>query len=511
MTSTASSLTRPKASSAAPTSTHPGWTPLVVVCLGTFMLLLDTSIVNVALPRMSIDFHASLGALEWVADAYALALAALLMLVGSLSDIIGHKRTFLAGLVVFTLASLACGVSPTEGLLIGARVVQGTAAAAMFATTIALINDCYQGARRGNAFGIWGATSGSAVAAGPIIGGLLTQGLSWRWISFVNVPIGIITILIAHRALATDKQTHNRAVDWLGGATFTVSAGTLTYAVVRAQTIGWTATETLILLGAALLALGAFVVTEIRSPAPMFDLPLLRGPLAGTLIAAAVFTAAAFAPLIYAGLWLQTVRGLSPIAAGLATLPAPILAFVASLSAGKYLRAVPARLIIAMGLVLVGGGDLLQFGLNGGSGWSRLIAGFAITGIGAGTLSPVLASAATAVVAPERAGMAAGAVNTTRQLGLAVGIAVCGSVFTARITHRFQGAHASATVAHRVASGNAGSVLAHQPIASRSMLDATIHTAVASALGYTFLIAGIIGIGGMALSLILMSRDHPVR
>ncbi|HUA46030.1 MAG TPA: MFS transporter [Solirubrobacteraceae bacterium] len=494
------------ASSPTQTSQRRSWAPLVIVCLGNFMLLLDVSVVNVALPRMSIDLHASLSTLEWVVDAYALALAALLMLVGSVSDVVGRKRTYLTGLVVFTVASLTCGIAPSQTVLIAARAIQGAGAVGMFATTIALINNTYDGFQRATAFGIWGATSGVAGAAGPIIGGLLTQALSWRWVFFVNLPVGVITVLAALRALDHDGDGRQRSIDWLGGLAFTASAATLTYALVRADSIGWTATETVVLLALAAAALAAFVVIELRSRAPLLDLSLLHAPFVGTLIAAALYTPTAFAMLVYASLWLQTVLGLTPIAAGLVTLPMMMFGFVVSAAGGKHLDAAPARLVIAAGLALTAAGDLLEIGLGARSHWSDLIAGFVVIGVGIGALAPIIASAATAAVPAERAGMAAGAVNTARQVGLAIGIAVYGSVFTTRVLDGFHRLSHSASIAHRVTSGGAASVLAQTPSTHRPALEAMIRSAVGSGLGHTFLIAGIVGLAGAALSLTIMSR-----
>jgi len=485
------------------TTHRPGWAPLVAVCLGTFMLLVDVSIVNVALPQMALDLGASFAGLQWVVDVYALSLAALLLLVGSLSDVVGRRRTYLVGLAVFVTASLACGLAPSQGALVAARAVQGAGAAGMFATTIALINAAYTGRARGVAFGIWGATNGAAAAAGPIVGGLLTQGLSWRWVFFVNVPIGLIAVVVSRRALAEPQRSGSRPrIDWAGGATFTVAAATATMALVRANEEGWTSTRTLGLLAIGVMALAGFVAIEARSPAPLLDLTLLRrGPFAGILVAALLYSAAAFSALVYASIWLQTVLGLGAIAAGVVTLPLSGLAFAVAATGGRFMHDVSPRLVLGGGLALIGAGDLLQLGLGGGSSWARLLAGLAVVGVGVGAMSPVLASAAMAAVPPERSGMAAGAVNTARQLGFALGIAVLGSVFSSSIADRLT------TDAHTVASGGAQGVVARAPATTRPRLDAVIHDAVGSALGTTFLVAGVVGVVGAALVLALV-RDR---
>jgi EmrB/QacA subfamily drug resistance transporter len=470
------------------------------------MLLVDVSIVNVALPKMALDLDASFAGLQWVVDVYALALAALLLLVGSLSDVVGRRRTYLVGLGVFVAASLACGLAPSQGALVTARAVQGIGAAGMFATTIALINAAYAGRARGVAFGIWGATNGAAAAAGPIVGGLLTQGLSWRWVFFVNVPIGVVAIAVSRRALSEPPHSGvRRRIDWAGGAAFTIAAATVTAALVRANEEGWTSATTLGLLAIGAVALASFLTIEARSPAPLLELSLLRrGPLAGVLVGALLYSAAAFSALVYASIWLQTVLGLSAIAAGLVTLPLSALAFVVSASAGRFLQDVPPRAVLGGGLALIGAGNLLQIGLGGGSGSARLLAGLGVVGVGVGAMSPILASAAMAAVPQERSGMAAGAVNTARQLGFALGIAVFGAVFSSSIAGRLT------TDAHTVASGGAQGVVAHAPTSTRPRLDAAIHDAVGSALGTTFLVAGLVGVLGAALVLALM-REAPSR
>ncbi|HEY4279277.1 MAG TPA: MFS transporter [Conexibacter sp.] len=501
----------PSSSSTAPD--HPGWAPLIAVCLGTFMLLVDVTIVNVALPDMALDLNASFAGLQWVVDIYALALAALLLIIGSLSDIVGRRRTYVVGLVIFIAASFACGIAPSQAVLVTARAVQGVGAAAMFATTIALINASYSGRARGVAFGIWGATNGAAAAAGPIVGGLLTQGLSWRWVFFVNVPIGLVTIVVARRALRETQPGNQKQIDWAGGLTFTLAAAAATIALVRANDEGWASGQTLGLLALALVALLAFVVIERRSAEPLFDLALLRrGPLAGILIAAIVYSAAAFAALVYASIWLQTILGLGPIAAGLVTLPLSALAFVVAATSGRFLHGVSPRLVLGGGLALIAVGDLVQLGLDGSSGWPRLIVGLALVGIGTGVMSPALASSAMGAVPMERSGMAAGAVNTARQVGLAFGIAVLGSVFSSHITSHLAGQPSGERLADAASSGAAQSVLAHAPAGAHAQLEAVLRDAVGSALGTTFVVAGVIGAVGTALvfALVRQRREAPV-
>jgi EmrB/QacA subfamily drug resistance transporter len=423
------------------------------------MLLVDVTIVTVALPDMASELHASFSGLQWVIDAYALALAALLLGAGSLADRLGRRRIYLAGLIIFALASLTCGLAPSSPVLIAARALQGAGAAAMLAMTLALLSTTYGGADRGTAFGVWGATSAAAAATGPLLGGLLTQALSWRWIFFVNLPIAAVTIALAALALRESRPHERRpgtaaGFDLPGVAAFTLAAGAATAALVRVPEAGWGAASTLGLLAAAGVALVAFVAIERHSDAPMFDLGLLRrGPFSGVLIAAVLLSAAAFATLVYASLWLQSARGLSPIAGGLVLAPLAVSSLIVSLLVGRFLHGGAARFAIGGGLLAIGAGDLLQTGLGYGSDWPALIAGFVVTGIGVGLATPTLASAAMAAVPPARAGMAAGAVNTARQLGLAFGIGALGSIYDNRVAAHGPAGALSATF---LAAGTAG-------------------------------------------------------
>lgn len=488
----------PPAGGEPPAPARGHWAPLVAVCLGTFMLLVDVTIVNVALPDMAIDLEASFAGLQWVVDVYALALASLLLLVGSIADIAGRRRTYLAGLVVFIVASLACGLAPGEGALVAARAVQGVGAAAMFATTLVLLNTAYSGRDRGVAFGVWGATSGAAAAAGPIVGGVLTQGLSWRWVFFVNLPLGIVTIVLARRALRESRLEHRPRVDWSGGAAFTVAAAALTFALVRVTDEGWTSVTTLGTLLLAAAALAVFVAIERRAGEPMFDLSLLRRPsFLGILLASVGLSLSAFGSLVCVSIWLQTVLGLGAISAGLVTLPLSGLAFVVAGGLGGRLHGVSPRWVIAAGLALIGVGDLLMAGLDGGSDWPSVLPGMAAIGLGVGLMSPMLVSTGMAAVPQERGGMAAGAINTGRQLGLAIGIAVLGSVFSARVGDGLAGTPGD-RAAEAVTGGGAQGVLRAAPAGARGALDDAIHQAVGSGLGTVMLVAGLAGLAAAA-------------
>ncbi|MEV6768414.1 MFS transporter [Nocardia sp. NPDC051030] len=406
------------------------WLPLFAACLGTLMLLIDVTIVNVALPDMAADLDTGLSGLQWIVDGYALALAALLLVLGSLADRIGAKPVYLAGLGLFTIASLACGLAGDAPVLVAARVFQGIGGAAMFATTLSLLHATYTGRDRGIAFGTWGAVAGAAAGLGVVLGGVLTDLLSWRWIFFVNLPIAAVTITLSAMVFQASRRQPGRTVDVPGMLAFTVVATGVTFGIIRGGEHGWSDGGALLALAAGALAAVSFIVIESRSAAPMFPLALLRnGMFGGTLLSASGQAFAAFAAAPLLSLWLQQQLGLSPLRAGLAMLPLAVAAFLTSGLAGRVLHDVSAEWTVGAGVIAIGAGSGLLTLIDAGSSWTAIVPGFVVIGIGVGISAPALVSTGMAAVAPQQSGTAAGAVNTARQLGLALGVAVLGTVF----------------------------------------------------------------------------------
>jgi EmrB/QacA subfamily drug resistance transporter len=486
------------------------WSPLVAVCLGTFMLLVDVTIVNVALPAMATALDASFAALQWVVDGYALALAALLLVGGSAADRYGRRATYLAGLVGFAAGSLACGLAPTAGLLVAARVVQGAGAAAMFAATTALLQHTYTGRDRGTAFGVWGAVSGAAAAAGPVLGGLLTQGVGWRAVFLVNLPVAVLAVALTLRSVPESRGPRG-GVDVAGGLSFTVAAAGLVFGLISGADRGWTAPVTLAGLGTAAGALAGFVAVERTRAHPLLDLGLFRRPSFAVLMVAAVaLQAAAFGPLAYVSIRLQSLGGLGPVRAGLAVVPLSVAAFAVSASVGRLLHGIPPRLPVGGGLLLVGAGALLLTAAGPDSGPAALLPGLAVTGLGVGLATPVLVSATLAAVPGHRAGMAGGAVNTFRQLGTALGIAVFGTLLSTRIdavVAADPGVRDPAATAAAVARGATGTVLAAAPAGARAHLAGLADRAYADGLDLVFLVAGAVAL--LAGALVLAVRPAP--
>ncbi|GIF12771.1 MFS transporter [Actinoplanes teichomyceticus] len=407
------------------------WSPLIAVCLGTFLLLVDVTIVVVALPAIAGKFGAGYADLQWVLDGYALALAALLLGAGSLADRYGRRRTYLVGIGIFAASSLLCAIAPNEQALIAARVLQGAGGAAMFATTAALLNVTYHGHDRGVAFGVWGAVNGAAAAAGPLAGGLLTEHFGWRWIFLVNLPICLAAVWFTVRGVTESRAPWGGRFDLPGTVTFTVAAGAATYGLIRAGDAGWSDGVALAALAAGLLALIAFVGAELRSDHPMLDLKLFRRtPFTVLIIAAFLTQAAAFGYLPFATVWLQQVLGNGPVDAGLVgALPMAAASLLVGAAAGRMLQRIAPRWTVGAGLLLIAAGDLMQARLGADSTGKALIPGLIVVGIGVGSVLPSLSSAVLGQVPRERSGMAGGALNTFRQLGFALGVAVFGTIF----------------------------------------------------------------------------------
>jgi len=491
------------------------WWTLGVVCVGTFMLLLDVTIVNVALPSIQRSLKSSFSDLQWVVDAYALTLAAFLLTAGSLADRLGRQRVFLIGLVVFTASSALCGLAGDPLFLNLARGAQGTGGAMMFATSLALLGQEFHGRDRGTAFGVWGGTLGAAVAVGPLVGGLLTQGLGWEAIFYLNVPIGVLC-LYATATRLTNIRGQEGAIDWPGLVTFSAALFMLVFALVRGNDEGWSSALILGLVIGAVVLLIVFFVIEWRSDHPMLDLALFRKPtFAGAAIVAFTLSASLFALFLYMTLWIQGILQFSPLQAGVRFLPSTLLAFVVSPIGGRLSTRVPLRLLLTVGLALVGVALLLNTGVSSSSGWTALLAGFIVSGVGVGLVNPALASAAIGVVKPEESGMASGINSTFRQVGIATGIAALGAVFQHLIRSRVAAAPVARALgghvrqfADAISSGATKQALSHvMPVSARAGLHHLAASSFATALDRVFLIGGIVALAGAALAAVLV-RDR---
>src|SRR5260370_164846 len=350
-----------------------------------FMLLLDITVVNVALPDIQRSLGSSFSDLQWVVNAYALTLAAFLLTAGAAADLVGRRRVFVAGLIVFTASSAACGLagSPLELNLF--RAVQGTGGAMMFAPSLALIASAFHGKERGLAFGVYGGVIGAAVAVGPVVGGLITSGIGWEWIFFVNVPIGIGAVLLTLSQVQESRDPDARGIDWIGFVTFSASLFLLVFALVQGNEKGWGSTEIVTLLIASLVLFVVFIAAERAQSRPMLDLSLFRRhAFTGANIAAFSVSASMFSMFLYLTLYVQDVLGYGPLAAGLPFLPGTLLSFALAPISGRLSVRVPMRLLIGGGLLLL---SVLLLALTpppSTPGLATLIPGFLPAGAGVG-------------------------------------------------------------------------------------------------------------------------------
>jgi EmrB/QacA subfamily drug resistance transporter len=432
------------------TAPHKNWT-LLAVCLGTFMLLVDITIVVVALPDIRTSLHTSLSDVQWTIDAYSLSLAALLLPTGSLADTFGRRRVFAYGLAIFTLGSLLCGISTSGTELIIWRAVQGIGGATMFSTSLALLAQTFHGRERGFAFGIWGAVAGISTALGPLLGGIFTSALSWHWIFFVNIPIGIFAIAITLTRVGEFRPPHHRRLDLVGFALFALGLTALVYGLIESGFAGWGSTRVVAALLIAVIALVAFVVSQAVREQPMFKLELLRKPtFVGGLITAFGMNGGLYAMLLYFVIYLQEAHHYSALGSGwrLAIITAGSL--LTAIPAGRLSARMPVRYLIGPGLLLVGIGLLLMRGLTADSSWTHLVPGFLVAGIGSGMVNAPLASTAVGVVQPQDSGMASGMNTTFRQIGIATMVAALGSIFASQM----HGATAATAAAHYASALN---------------------------------------------------------
>jgi len=477
----------------------PKWWTLTAVCLGTVMLLLDVTIVNVALPQIQSSLGASFSDVQWVVDAYALTLAALLLTTGSLADKFGRRRLYLIGLVLFTCASVLCGVAQSPLMLELSRGAQGVGGATMFSVSLALLATAFRGKDRGVAFGVWGALTGVAVAVGPVVGGVLVSGLSWRWIFFVNVPVGALALVLTALKVAESRDERASRPDWAGFVTFSAALAALVYGLIESGRSGFSDSTVIGCFIAAAILLAGFVAVELRTRHPMFDLSLFRLPtFLGGDIAAFAMSAGMFAMLLYLVLYLQDVLQYSALQTGVRLLVLSGGMLVASAVSGRLSVKVPIRALIGPGLALIGVGLLLMRGLSASSSWTHLIPGLIVGGIGVGLVNPPLASTAVGVVEPRRAGMASGINSTFRQVGIATGIALLGTLFANRLTTAVAALTAptplashSAQITTALRNGGAEKLFTTTPPQQRGQLSQIVRGAFTTGLNEILLVGAI--------------------
>ena len=469
------------------------WPALWAMALGFFMILVDSTIVSIAIPALSESLDADVTSVLWVTSAYLLAFAVPLLITGRLGDRFGPKVMYQSGLVIFTLASLACGLAPSIGVLITARVVQGIGASLMTPQTMAVITRLFAPERRGAAMALWGSTAGVATLVGPLAGGLLVDGFGWEWIFFVNVPVGVLAFILAAR-LVPSLPTHRVKLDWVGILLSAIGLFLVVFGVQEGQTYDWgtitgiITVPGLIILGVVVLA--AFVVWEGRlGEEALLPLKLFKDrnfALANLAITAVGFMVASFAIPLF--LWAQVVKGYSPTTSALLMIPMPVVQILLSQPVGKLVHRVNPRWLAAFGLALFSGGVLwlarLAF-LNASVVWA--VAAFAVIGIANAFVWSPLSVSATHNLPRRLAGAGSGVYNTTRQIGSVLGSASIAAVMASQLADRMPG------------GGTGGSVEA----TASANLPAFLHPAFSQAMGVSLVLPAVVLLAGLVAALFL--------
>jgi EmrB/QacA subfamily drug resistance transporter len=430
---------------------------VVLACVAQFMVILDVSVVNVALPSIKHALGFSGAGLQWVVNAYTLAFAGFLLLGGRMADLLGRRRVFVGGLVLFSVASLVGGFAQNQGMLVAARAVQGLGGAVISPASLAIITTTFtDGADRNRALGAWGAMGGAGGAFGVLLGGVLTDVLSWQWILFINVPIGIAAALLAPRFVQEGRATgRTRQFDLAGAFSVTLGLVAIVYAIVRTEVNGWGSAQTIVVLAVGIALIGAFLAIEGRFAArPLMPLRIFRSrALSGANGVVFMLGAGMFGMWFFVSLYLQQVLGYSPLEAGLAFLPMTLTIVVGSMVASRITTRIGVKPLLLTGMTLQAVGLLLFSGVSASGGYaSDVLAPSLLVAAGLGIAFVPVTIAAVSGVQPAEAGLASGLVNTSRQMGGALGLAILATIATAR----------TASVAHAGAAGHAALTAGYQ-------------------------------------------------
>jgi EmrB/QacA subfamily drug resistance transporter len=430
-------------SSAAPDPRR--WRALVLLCAAQFMVVLDASIVNVALPSIKTALHFSQNDLQWVVNAYTLTFGGFLMLGGRAADLLGRRRVFSAGLIVFSLASLVGGLAQSEAWLIVARGVQGLGAAILSPAALSIVTTTFsEGSERNKALGIWGALAGGGGAAGVLLGGVLTTGLGWEWVLFVNVPIGLLAVLLVPRLIEESRaQSAPDGYDVAGALTITGGLMLLVYALVRTTSVGWGATSTLVLLVLSVLLIVTFIAVEARARAPLVPLRIFRRRSISSANAVGLLVGASlFSMFFFISLYLQEVLRFSALKSGVSYLPLSVGIILSAGLGSALVNRVGAKAVMVAGLTLIAVGLLLFTGVRThGSFAGDVLAPSVIVAVGLGFAFVPLTILAVSGVSDQDAGLASGLINTSQQVGGAIGLAILSTVAASRTNDLVKAAH----------------------------------------------------------------------
>jgi EmrB/QacA subfamily drug resistance transporter len=419
------------------------WWTLAAVSFGLFMIMLDNTIVNVALPTIQRSLALKISELEWVVTGYALTFGALMLTGGKLADLLGRRRMFVVGLVIFTASSLACGLAGSATVLIAARVVQGVGAALMNPSTLSIITVTFPARQRGTAIGIWAGISALALAIGPLVGGLITEHINWNWIFFINVPIGVLAVAAAYAFIDESRDTsHEQRPDLPGLVSSALGLFALSYALIEANTYGWTSTRILAAFAVAAVSLVAFVLLERHQRLPMLDLSLFRNKgFAGANSVMLLVGLAMFGVFFYISLYVQQVLRYSPVQAGASFLPWTLLIILLAPQAGRLSDRFGPRPFVAGGMTVMTGSLILFARMGVHESFWGLLPGMILGGIGMSAAMAPTTAAAMSSVRPDKAGVGSAVLNSMRQVGGSLGIAIMGAIVAAGISSSLKAGH----------------------------------------------------------------------
>ena len=492
---------------------------LGATCFGLFMVMLDSTVVNLALPTIQRELGSGLTGLQWIVDAFVLFLAAFMLTGGTLGDLYGRKRCFLIGLVVFTASSLLCALSPSIGVLIAGRALQGLGAAIMMPSTLSILTNTFQDPKeRAQAIGIWAGVSGIALAVGPAVGGIMVDAWGWQSIFYLNVPIGIVAMAIAIVLVRESKSPEGRSLDIPGQVLAVVGLGALTFAFIEANNYGWRSATIIALFVSAALSLAAFGLWEARAKSPMLQLKYFKNTtfLGSNLVGLAV-AFGLFGMMFFLALFMQNVQGYSATGAGVRQLPATLAVMVSAVLSGRIVGRIGARLPMTIGMTLMGGAIFAFTAVQATTPYYTYWWILTVMGIGIGLVMSPVTTAIMSTVPASRAGMASGTLNTARQVGGVFGIAVLGSIVTSQFVSQLQGALTAlglpsfvvdqvATIAQQ---GRESAAIPSIPGIDVAAIQTAVAESFTSGLHTALWVAGTIVLAGAVLSAVMIRGTSP--
>jgi EmrB/QacA subfamily drug resistance transporter len=494
------------------------WWTLAAMCFALFMIMLDNTVVNVALPSIQNDLDASISALEWTINGYTLSFAVLIATGGRLGDILGRRRVFLTGVVLFAASSATAGLAPTDTALVISRVVQGVGAALMMPATLSIITNAFPASERGKAIGTWAGVSALALAVGPLLGGFLTEHVSWRAIFYLNIPVAAGAIVATLFAVRESRdETVGREIDWIGTAVLTGGLTALVLALVEGNAWGWGSPRIIALLVGSVVLLGAFLAIEGRVRAPIIQFEFLRSRnFVGATVVAFVISFAMLGMFFFMALYIQNILGYSPLEAGVRFLPTTLVIMVVAPIAGRLTDRIGPRPLIVAGLAIVSVSLFLQSLIDVDSGYGSLLVPFILMGFGiALTMSP-MSTAAMNAVATAKAGLASGLLSMSRMVGGTFGVAVLGAVFQASSRSELSSALVPIgvpqsrvdSIAEQLGSGGLDATLSTLPADRAQQAADAAREAFVTSLAGSIEISAFVAAAGAVLALVLIAPRH---